>query len=287
MGAEIGINGGYVEANTAGFKGARIALEFPSVGATENIMMAASLADGTTVIGNAAREPEISDLGDILRSMGAGVEGDGTGTVTIVGRKSLSGCHHRLIPDRLEAGSWLLLSLLTGCNIPVRGARRSDLQALEAALFEAGVRLDEKAGALHATCPDRLRGTDVITQPHPGFPTDMQAQWMVLMCMAGGTSVIRETVFENRFQHVPELLRMGADITIRGNTAVVKGGSGLKGAPVMCSDLRAGIALVLAALAADGESEVRRIYHLDRGYERLVEKLAAVGADIRRIPQAG
>jgi len=187
----------------------------------------------------------------------------------------------------LEAGTWLLLSLLTGKNIPVRGARRSDLQALEASLFESGVRIDEKAGALHVSCPGRLKGTDVITQPHPGFPTDMQAQWMVLMCHAEGTSVIRETVFENRFQHVPELLRMGADITVRGNTAVVKGGTGLRGAPVMVSDLRAGIALVLAALAAEGESEVRRIYHLDRGYERLVEKLSAVGADIRRIPQSG
>ena len=287
MGAEIGINGGYVEARTAGLKGAHIALEFPSVGATENIMMAAALADGTTVINNAAREPEICDLGNILRSMGAGVEGDGTGVVSVVGRRSLSGCHHRLIPDRLEAGTWLLLSLLTGCNMPVRGARRADIQALEAALFEAGVRIEEKAGALHAICPDRLKGTDVITQPHPGFPTDMQAQWMVLMCHAQGTSVIRETVFENRFQHVPELLRMGADITVRGNTAVVKGGSGLRGAPVMVSDLRAGIALVLAALSAEGVSEVRRIYHLDRGYERLVEKLSAVGADIRRVPQAG
>ena len=288
MGADISIVGGYVEAKTTGtgLRGARIALEFPSMTATENIMMAASLADGTTVISNAAREPEITNLGDILRSMGAGVEGDGSGVVTVVGRRSLSGCHHRLIPDRIEAGTWLLLSLLSGCKIPVRGAHRADLQALEAALFDAGAGIEEKAGALHVSCPGRLRATDVTTQPYPGFPTDMQAQWMVLMCHAEGTSVIRETIFENRFQHVPELVRMGADITVRGNTAVVKGVKSLKGAPIMVSDLRAGITLVLAGLAAEGETEVRRIYHLDRGYERLVAKLTAVGADIRRVPQS-
>jgi len=285
LGADVGIREGYVEASAGRLKGARIALDFPSVTATENIMMAAALAEGTTVITNAAREPEISDLASCLNAIGGEVAGAGSGTITVEGRKSLKGGTHKLVPDRLEAGSWLLLSAMTGGKLAVAGARREHLESLEASLGRAGVAVEEKGGNLAVSVTQKLRAADIVTQPYPGFPTDMQAQWMALMCLAEGTTVVRETIFENRFQHVPELIRMGADISVKGTTAVVRGTGKLEGAQVMVSDLRAGIALVLAALAAEGKSEIRRIYHLDRGYERLEHKLSSVGADIKRVPQ--
>ncbi|MEK7476749.1 MAG: UDP-N-acetylglucosamine 1-carboxyvinyltransferase [Candidatus Coatesbacteria bacterium] len=284
LGATIVVSEGYVEATADRLRGAAIAFGTPSVGATENVMMAACLAEGTTVMSNAAREPEVVDLAELLIRMGARITGAGTGTVTIEGVKALGGATHPTVPDRIEAGTFIVLSVLTGCGIAVRGARRDHLQALESALRQAGVAMDERDGALVVSCEGRWRASDAVTQPYPGFATDLQAQWMVLMALANGSSVVRETVFENRFQHVPELVRLGADIAIRGNTAVIRGVSRLSGAPVMVSDLRAGAALVLAGLAAAGTTEVQRIYHLDRGYDRLIEKLRGVGAEIERVP---
>jgi UDP-N-acetylglucosamine 1-carboxyvinyltransferase len=284
LGASIDVREGYVEASADRLRGAEVAFGMPSVGATENVMMAACLAEGTTVLSNAAREPEVVDLADLLGQMGARISGAGTGTITVEGVRSLGGAIHQPVPDRIEAGTFLLLSAMTGCGIEVRGARREHLNALEAALRDAGVAVVESERGLGVRCEGRWKATDVVTQPHPGFSTDLQAQWMVLMALADGSSVVRETVFENRFQHVPELVRLGADIAIKGNTAVIRGVGRLTGAPVMVSDLRAGAALVLAGLAATGTTEVQRIYHLDRGYDRLVEKLRGVGAEIERVP---
>jgi UDP-N-acetylglucosamine 1-carboxyvinyltransferase len=248
-------------------------------------MMAAVLAHGETVIENSAREPEIIDLAGLLGEMGAKIYGAGTGTISIQGVRTLAGARHRTIPDRIEAGSYLAASALTGGGLVVRGAVREHLGAFEARLAEAGVAMVETAGGLRgAPANGRMKAADAVTAPYPGFATDMQAQWMALMATAQGSSVIRETLFENRFQHVPELVRMGADITVKGPAAVIRGMPRLKGAPVMVSDLRAGIALIIAALAADGVTEIHRIYHLDRGYERLVEKLSAAGASIERMP---
>lgn len=284
MGAEIDIQGGYVEAKARRLRGARVSFETASVGATENVMMAACLAEGTTVISNAAREPEVSDLAELLKLMGARIDGAGTDSIEIEGVKSLNGADFDPIPDRIEAGTYLILSLLTGCGLRIAGARREHLSALEARMLDAGARLEQEREVLFMSCPDGLRGVDIITLPYPGFPTDMQAQWIALMALANGSSAVRENVFENRFQHVPELNRMGADISVKGTTAIVKGVSELRGAPVMISDLRGGAALVLAGLAAKGRTEVHRIYHLDRGYDRLVEKLKGVGAAIERAP---
>ncbi len=286
LGAAIEMREGYVEASARRLKGGRVVFEFPSVGATENVMMAATTAEGTTTIENAAREPEIADLAALLNAMGANVSGAGTDTITIDGVNGLHGAEHVPIPDRIEAATYVILSALTGGKLKVTGANRHHLHSLEAALGRAGVTVTERDGAIIATPAGtgRWNAADVATAPYPGFPTDMQAQWMVLMCLANGSSVIRETVFENRFQHAPELTRLGADITIKGNTAVVRGVKELKAAPVMVSDLRAGAAMVLAGLAAKGTTEVQRIYHLDRGYDRLVEKLQAVGAKIDRVP---
>ncbi len=284
MGACIDIQGGYVEASAEKLHGARVVFETASVGATENVMMAATLAEGTTVISNAAREPEVSDLAELLNKMGARIKGAGTDTVEIEGVKSLHGAEFESIPDRIEAGTYLILSMLTGCGLSIDGVRREHLQALEARMADAGATMEQECGAVRVVCPDPIRAIDIMTLPYPGFPTDMQAQWIALMSLARGTSTVRETVFENRFQHVPELVRMGADITVRGATAVIRGMRELRGAPVMISDLRAGAALVLAGLAAKGETVVHRIYHLDRGYDRLVSKLKAVGAAIERVP---
>lgn len=284
LGAKIEVRDGYVEAEGQHLKGGRVVFEMPSVGATENVMMAASTADGETTIENAAREPEITDLADLLNAMGAKVNGAGTDTIRIEGVQELHGAGHEPIPDRVEAATYLILSLLTGGQLSVNGANRNHLHALEAAFDRIGARMEETKTGLAVRKDGRWTATDVGTAPYPGFPTDMQAQWMVLMSLADGTATIRETVFENRFQHAPELIRLGAEISIKGSTAIIRGVKELKAAPVMVSDLRAGAAMVLAGLSAKGTTEVQRIYHLDRGYDRLVEKLQAVGAKIERVP---
>jgi len=285
MGARVGMSDGYVEVETGGLHGAAIQLKVPSVTGTENLMMAATLAEGATVISNAAREPEVADLAALLNSMGARVSGAGTDTITIEGVSSLGGASHGVVPDRIEAGTYLVLSLLTGNGLEVRGARAEHLAALASRVAEAGGALLPVAGGMRTSLGGgKLKSVDVVTQPYPGFPTDLQAQWMAAMAVARGSAVIREAIFENRFQHASELARMGADITVKGDTAVVRGVEALKGAPVMVSDLRAGASLVLAALIAGGRTEINRIYHLDRGYESLVPKLKAVGAAIERVP---
>jgi UDP-N-acetylglucosamine 1-carboxyvinyltransferase len=264
-------------------RGARVPLDFPSVGATENLMMAATLADGVTEIENAAREPEIEDLAAALNRMGARVQGAGTAMITIAGVRELGGFDHRVIPDRIEAGTLLIAGAITGGEVLVQGARSVDLEALLVKLEEAGVAVDRRADAVGVRPIDCCRAIDVRTAPHPGFPTDLQAQFMALMTTADGRSMITETIFENRFMHVQELVRMGADIRVDGKTAAVRGVDRLTGAPVMATDLRASVCLVLAALAAANTTEVTRVYHLDRGYERLEAKLSGLGADIARV----
>jgi UDP-N-acetylglucosamine 1-carboxyvinyltransferase len=260
-------------------------MELPSVGATENVMMAAALANGATKIENAAREPEIVDLAEVLAKMGARVRGAGTSVIEIEGVAKLGGVDHEVIPDRIEAGTYLVGAVMTRGDVFVRGARAGDLEALLGALAAAGAEIDRQDAGVRIRAGRRPAPVDVRTAPHPGFPTDLQAQFMALMCLSTGTSVIRETIFENRFMHVPELMRMGADIAIHGGEAVVQGKQSLSGAPVMATDLRASVCLVLAGLAAEGETEVLRVYHLDRGYERIEEKLSGIGARIRRIPE--
>jgi UDP-N-acetylglucosamine 1-carboxyvinyltransferase len=283
LGASISSTGGYVEASATRLHGAHIVFDHVSVGATLHLMMAAALADGVTTLANAAREPEVVDLADLLNAMGGQVRGAGSDTVVIEGVKTLHGAEHDNIPDRIEAGTWLVASLLTGGRIEIEGARRDHLQAVEARLEQAGATLEERQGVIGLKTAGPWKAADVSTLPYPGFPTDMQAQWMTLMSLASGTTVIRETIFENRFQHVSELVRLGADISVQDRAAVVRGVRALTGAPVMVSDLRAGVSLVLAGLAAQGTTEIHRIYHLDRGYDRLVEKLRGVGARIERI----
>ncbi|HWP57246.1 MAG TPA: UDP-N-acetylglucosamine 1-carboxyvinyltransferase [Candidatus Acidoferrales bacterium] len=283
MGAEIELVHGYVEARARRLRGAKIYLDLPSVGATENLMMAATLADGTTVIENAAKEPEIVDLAAALASMGAKIDGAGQGVITIEGVSELAGASHRVIPDRIEAGTFMVAAALTGGDVTLRGARAEHLDAFIIKLREAGVGVDVGDETLSVQGNGRPRSVDVTTLPYPGFPTDLQAQTMVLMAVADGVSVITETVFENRFMHALELIRMGADIRLEGNRAIVKGVEKLSGAPVMATDLRASVSLVLAGLVADGTTEVSRIYHLDRGYEHIERKLAALGADIERV----
>jgi UDP-N-acetylglucosamine 1-carboxyvinyltransferase len=283
LGARIRQEHGYIEAEAARLKGARIALDFPSVGATENLMMAATLADGVTVIENAAREPEIADLAAALARMGARIEGAGTSVVTIDGVRELGGFDHTVIPDRIEAGTFLLAAAIAGGEVFVAGARPDHLDALLAKLDEAKVTVETRPGGIAVRAGGRPAVADVRTSPYPGFPTDLQAQFMALMTIAAGPSVITETIFENRFMHVQELVRMGADIKVDGRTAAVRGVPALSGAPVMATDLRASVCLVLAALAAQNTTEVARIYHLDRGYERLEQKLSALGAEIARV----
>ncbi|MCA9772633.1 MAG: UDP-N-acetylglucosamine 1-carboxyvinyltransferase [Myxococcales bacterium] len=282
MGAEIEFSHGYVTARAKRLRGARITTDLVTVTGTENLMMAATLAEGTTVIENAAREPEVADLAAFLREMGAKIEGDGTGTIVIEGVDSLRPARHRVMPDRIEAGTLLVAAAITGGELFVRGARMEHLGAVVAKLRDAGVEIDEKPEGMLARSDGPARGTDLETAPFPGFPTDMQAQLMALLSLADGVSVIAETVFENRFMHVLELARMGADITIDGPTAIVRGVERLSGAPVMATDLRASASLVLAGLAAEGRTEVHRVYHLDRGYEGLERKLEAAGARIWR-----
>ena len=282
LGAKIELENGYVLAKADRLKGARIPFEFPSVGATENVLMAAVLAEGETVMENCAREPEIVDLARALRSMGAEISGEGTETIVIQGKPAMMGCDHSVMPDRIEAGTYLAAAFATGGDVIAEGIEPKDLGVVLEKFEEAGATIHRHAHSIQLISNGRPKGTDVTTQPFPGFPTDMQAQFMSAMTVADGASVISETIFENRFMHVPELCRMGADITIRGNTAMVRGVSSLTGAPVMATDLRASASLIICALAAKGESQIRRIYHLDRGYERIEEKLAGLGARVER-----
>ncbi|MGI9129104.1 MAG: UDP-N-acetylglucosamine 1-carboxyvinyltransferase [Roseomonas sp.] len=284
MGAEIEITAGYIEARApGGLKGARIIFPQVSVGATENILMAAALARGQSEIMNAAREPEITDLAACLMRMGARIEGIGTDRLLVEGVASLGAATHPIIADRIEAGTFACAAAITGGSLLLQGARFDHLGAVTRTLREAGVDVAEEAGGLRVTRSNGLRGADVMTEPFPGFATDMQAQFMALMCVAEGASMITETIFENRFMHVPELSRMGARINFHGASAIVRGVKKLSGAPVMATDLRASVSLILAGLAAEGETIVNRVYHLDRGYERVEAKLAAVGADIERL----
>jgi UDP-N-acetylglucosamine 1-carboxyvinyltransferase len=284
MGAEIEITAGYIEARApGGLKGARIIFPQVSVGATENILMAAALASGQSEILNAAREPEITDLAACLMRMGARIEGIGTDRLLVEGVASLGAATHPIIADRIEAGTFACAAAITGGSLLLQGARLDHLGAVTRTLREAGVDVAEDEGGLRVTRSNGLRGADVMTEPFPGFATDMQAQFMALMCVAEGASMITETIFENRFMHVPELSRMGARINFHGASAIVRGVKKLSGAPVMATDLRASVSLILAGLAAEGETIVNRVYHLDRGYERVEAKLAAVGADIERL----
>ena len=288
MGAEIELRDGYLHAKAKGGKlqGAVVDFPFASVGATENIMMAATLAKGTTVINNAAREPEIVDLATCLRAMGAQIDGDGTPSITIQGVDSLHGATHRVVTDRIELGTYMLAPAICGGEVELLGGKLSLVEAFCEKLDAAGISVTEtKNGLSVARKNGRIRAVDVTTEPFPGFPTDLQAQMMALLCTAEGTSVLEEKIFENRFMHAPELERMGADIEVHGGTATVKGVKKLKGAPVMATDLRASVSLILAGLAAEGETKVARVYHLDRGYEHVVAKLRGVGANIERISE--
>jgi len=286
MGADIELRDGYLHAKAQGgrLKGAVIDFPFASVGATENIMMAATLAKGTTVINNAAREPEIVDLADCLRKMGAQIDGDGTSSITIQGVDRLGGATHPVVTDRIELGTYMLAPAFCGGEVECLGGRMDLVGAFCEKLDEAGIEVTETERGLKVRRrTDEIKAINVTTEPFPGFPTDLQAQMMALLCTANGTSVLEEKIFENRFMHAPELVRMGADIDVHGGTATVKGVKKLKGAPVMATDLRASISLILAGLAAEGETKVSRVYHLDRGYEHVVGKLRGVGAQIERI----
>ena len=286
LGAEIELRDGYIHAAAPkGLAGALIRLPRVSVGATENLLMASVLARGETVIENAAREPEVGDLATCLQAMGAHIEGVGGDRLVVHGVDCLSGADYRVLPDRIETGSYAVAAGLTGGEVELVGGRLEDLEAVAEALGRAGIEAISTARGIRVRPAGNVTGAvDLVTNPYPGFPTDMQAQMMALMATAEGASTITESIFENRFMHVPELMRMGADIAVKGATAVIRGVPRLKGAPVMATDLRASMSLVLAGLAAEGETVVSRVYHLDRGYERLEEKLAACGAEIERLP---
>jgi UDP-N-acetylglucosamine 1-carboxyvinyltransferase len=284
MGARINLDGGYIDARVSGrLRGVTIVFPFVSVGATENLLMAATLAEGQTVLVNAAREPEIADLATCLNAMGARIAGIGTGKLMVEGVPHLTGARHTIIGDRIEAGTYACAAAITGGSVRLRGARLEHLGAVARALSEAGVEIAEAGNDLLVRRLNGLHGTDAMTEPYPGFATDMQAQFMALMSVAEGAAMVTETIFENRFMHVPELNRMGARINVHGASAIVRGVATLSGAPVMATDLRASVSLVLAGLAAKGETVVNRVYHLDRGYEALEQKLAACGADIARL----
>ncbi len=282
LGADVGLVHGYAQAEATELRGARIHLEMPSVGATEHLMMTATLAKGTTVIEHAAREPEVVDLANALTSMGAKISGAGEDIITIEGVDGLSGTEYTVIPDRIEAGTFMMAAAMTGGDVDVIGARAAHLDPVIVKLREMGVEVREHETGVRVVGNGRLRSVDLRTMPYPGFPTDLQAQIMALLTTADGRSVISETIFENRFMHVLELNRMGADIKVEGHNAFVTGVAGLSGAPVMATDLRASVSLILAGLAASGQTEVSRVYHLDRGYARIEEKLSQLGADITR-----
>ena len=290
LGAEISVDHGFIKARSNGrLKGARHVFELVSVGATENVLMAAVLADGTSVLENAAMEPEIVDLARCLVAMGARIEGAGTSKITVEGVERLHGCEYAVVADRIETGTFLVAAAMTGGRVTATHARADTLDTVLEKLREAGAQISIERSAIHG---DRIaldmqgrrpRAVNITTAPHPGFPTDMQAQFMAMNCIADGVGVINETIFENRFMHVNELLRLGADIRVDGHTAVVRGVDALSGAPVMATDLRASASLILAGLVADGETRIDRIYHLDRGYENIEAKLSALGASIQRV----
>ncbi|WP_099354563.1 UDP-N-acetylglucosamine 1-carboxyvinyltransferase [Fredinandcohnia onubensis] len=287
MGAVVKVGNGYIDAEVNGrLRGAKVYMDFPSVGATENIMMAATLADGMTTIENCAKEPEIVDLANFLNAMGANVRGAGTGTIRIEGVKELHGATHNIIPDRIEAGTFMVAAAITGGNVLVQGAVPEHLSSLIAKMEEMGVTIIEEQDGLRVIGPDQLKAVDIKTMPHPGFPTDMQSQMMALLLRAKGTSMITETVFENRFMHVEEFRRMNGDIKIEGRSVIINGESQLQGAEVAATDLRAAAALILSGLVADGYTRVTELKHLDRGYVDFHQKLAAIGADIERINEA-
>jgi UDP-N-acetylglucosamine 1-carboxyvinyltransferase len=288
MGAEIHIEHGYIEATTAHLpekrlQGARIFMDQVTVTGTENLMMAAALAQGTTVLENAAREPEVVDMAECLIKMGARIEGAGTDVITVRGVEKLHGAQHRIVCDRIEAGTYMVAAAMTGGRVTLHNARADLLDAVIEKLREAGATVDCDTNSMTVTGNGKLQAVNVRTAPHPAFPTDMQAQFMALNTVAQGTALVTETIFENRFMHVQEMQRLGASIEVEGNTAIVRGVDGLDGATVMATDLRASASLVLAALVARGETTIERIYHLDRGYERLEEKLTALGAKVRRV----
>ncbi len=286
MGAELELKDGYVHAKApaGGLRGGTVDFDFASVGATENAVMAATLAKGTTVLNNAAREPEIVDLVECLRAMGAQIEGEGSPTITIQGVDRLGGATHRVVTDRIELGTYMLAPAICGGEVELLGGRINLLAAFCEKLAAAGISVEETKDGLKVSRKNgSIHAVDVTTEPFPGFPTDLQAQMMALLCTAEGTSVLEEKIFENRFMHAPELMRMGASIDVQGGTATVTGVKKLKGAPVMATDLRASVSLILAGLAAEGETRVGRVYHLDRGYEQVVRKLSGVGAHIERV----
>ena len=285
MGATVGLDAGYVEAKASRLRGARITFDGQTVTGTENIMMAATLADGTTVLENAACEPEVADLALLLNRMGARIEGAGTPTISIEGVADLHGAEHEVIPDRVETGTFMVAAAITGGDVTVNRCLPSHLEAITEKLRETGARVEETGSSIRVLGDEQIRGVHVRTHPYPGFATDMQAQFMALMSVAQGSSVITETVFENRFMHVNELLRMGADIKVIGTAAFVQGVPALSGAPVMATDLRASASLVLAGLAAQGITTVSRVYHLDRGYESIERKLRSLGAGIERVTE--
>lgn len=287
MGAKVKVGNGFIEAEVEGrLKGAKIYLDFPSVGATENIMMAATLAKGTTIIENVAKEPEIVDLANFLNKMGGNVRGAGTGTLRIEGVDVLFGADHNIIPDRIEAGTFMVASAITGGNVLVQGAVPEHLSSLIAKMEEMGVTIIEEGDGVRVIGPEKLKAVDIKTMPHPGFPTDMQSQMMALLLRAEGTSMITETVFENRFMHVEEFRRMNADIKIEGRSVILNGPSNLQGAEVSATDLRAAAALILTGLVSDGNTRVMELKHLDRGYVNFHGKLASLGADIERVKEA-
>jgi UDP-N-acetylglucosamine 1-carboxyvinyltransferase len=285
LGAELEITQGYVKARApdGGLRGGTVRFPFVSVGATENALMAAVLAKGTTVIENAAREPEITDLAKCLIAMGADIQGLRTDTLVVEGKDRLHGATYAVMPDRIEAGSYACAAMITAGSLELVGARKETMPSILSGLEDAGAILEDVPGGLKVSVDGAIRPLSISTAPYPAFPTDMQAQFMSMLSLAKGTSLLTETIFENRYMHVPELQRMGADIEVRGRSAVVRGVERLHGAQVMATDLRASMSLVLAGLAAEGETQVNRVYHLDRGYERLEEKLQAVGADIERV----
>ena len=286
MGADIKIESGYVNAQVASrLKGAKIYFDIATVTGTENIMMAAVLADGITILENAACEPEVAELADVLNSMGACIKGGGTDCITIEGVDSLKPVTHTIMPDRIEAGTFMVAAGMTKGNVLIKSCPLQNLEALAVKVKEAGVEIKTENGGVRVIGNDYLKSVDVKTLPYPGFPTDMQAQMMAMMSIASGLSIITETVFENRFMHVSELRRMGADIRIEGRNAIVKGRPYLSGAPVMATDLRASASLILAGLAAEGVTEISRVYHLDRGYESIEKKLAGLGAKIKRVKE--
>ncbi len=286
LGAEIDLSEGYVEASAPdGLIGGHIVFPAVSVGATENLLMAACLARGETVLTNAAREPEVADLAHCLTAMGAKIDGIGTDTLTVQGVDELHGARHEVIPDRIECGTYAMAAAITKGDLELQGARLELIEAVAEKLAEAGAEITDTGSGIRVSCPDRARGIDVMTEPFPGFPTDLQAQMTALMSTAEGAAMITETIFENRFMHIPELARMGANVNVHGASSLVRGVETLTGAPVMATDLRASASLVLAGLAADGETVISRVYHIDRGYERIEEKLAACGAEIERLTE--